>query len=187
MLRAASAFAARRHEYGQAIGLAQRLLAVDPAPASGGTPARFLIGRLFTAGGDDANAAKIYRELLKDWPDDAGAMDDLAAALVRAGEPLAALPFARHAREVFPDSAGPAATLGWALLLAGHTDEAVAPLAEAARLAPDDPQLRYRLARAQTAFGARTDARNNVVAALQLNPNFPEAPAARALLMELTQ
>jgi Flp pilus assembly protein TadD len=76
-------------------------------------------------------------------------------------------------------------TNGLVELNAGRVDEAVATLLEAARLAPANPTIQYRLGAAQLKAGERAAAKASLRKALDLNPAFPQAGDARALLKGL--
>ena len=76
-------------------------------------------------------------------------------------------------------------TNGLVELNAGRVSEAVATLQEAARLAPLEPTIHYRLGAAQLKSGNRAAAAASLRKALEMNPSFPEASEARALLESL--
>ncbi|HEX9593779.1 MAG TPA: tetratricopeptide repeat protein, partial [bacterium] len=78
-------------------------------------------------------------------------------------------------------------TWSWALAKAGRYEEALRRLDEAQQLRPDVPVLSYHRG---VILSDQGDAVGAVVAlnrALKTSSEFPEAPAARALLEKLTQ
>jgi tetratricopeptide (TPR) repeat protein len=72
----------------------------------------------------------------------------LAAIQLRVGEPVGALPSAKHAIELAPDSAEAHYLLGRTYLELGQADPALRELETAAKLAPSSPEVHFNLARA---------------------------------------
>ncbi len=104
---------------------------------------------------------------------------DVAHAVELAGRAYAARPEALHVQDAY----------AWALHRAGRDAEAL-PIARAAvRTGLRLPAFRYHLGAIEAAVGARDAARQNLQAALTLNPEWSplHAPAARALLAGLPE
>ncbi|HUK59167.1 MAG TPA: tetratricopeptide repeat protein [Stellaceae bacterium] len=180
LLRDASLAEARLHQYGDAIALAQRLVAADPQPGS-----RFLLATLYQDSGNKTKARELYREIVGQQPDFAPALNNLAALLAETGDATTAVPLAQHAVQLAPTNAAYVDTLGWTLLQSGQHKEAVTVLQHATELAPNDPEERYRTAVAQKAMGDLTGARQNLQQALAAPTEFRDASSAKALLAEL--
>ncbi len=73
-------------------------------------------------------------------------------------------------------------TLGWVRLRRGETVEAVEVLRRAVALAPDVPLLLYHLGAALIRAGDVAEGRAFIRKALDIRPNFDDAPSARQIL-----
>jgi tetratricopeptide (TPR) repeat protein len=153
----------------------------------GNMNAKLLLGTLLDANGDKAQEIALYREVLAENPNNAQALNNLASSLTDTGEVKAAVPLARQAMTLWPDNADVTDTLGWALLKSGQTTEALTMLKTASALRPRDALLMYHLAVAEKEAGDPQAARATLVNALAMPGEFKEAPAARALLGELSK
>ncbi len=165
----------------EALALATRLVAVAPAD----WVAKLHLAGLQEASGDPIGAAVTYRTVLAIQPDNAMALNNLAA-LETARDPAGAVALARRALRATRDSADIHDTLGWALLKLGRSVEAVAAMRDAVSLNPTSARQRYRLALAQEAAGQTDQARAMLVEAITAG-NFAEIDEARAALRRLSQ
>lgn len=119
-----------------------------------------------------------------------GQVVDAELALFEAdhGDPAKAVALAARADTARPDSIIAQDSYAWALHAAGRDAEAL-PLAKAAlRTGLHSPSFRYHLGAIEAALGDRVAARNDLQAALSLNPawNPLQAPKAQALLAGLS-
>ncbi len=167
----------------EALKAARQLVLVDPT----GIGPRFLLASIIEVSGDKTEAIAIYRSILVDDPNQAQALNNLASCLIDTGDAKEAVPVARRAAEILHDDADVTDTLGWALLQSGEVPEALLQLRTANRLRRDDPTLLYHLAIAQKMSGDLQTARATLNTALQLPGEFKDAPAARALLAEVSK
>ena len=83
-------------------------------------------------------AVEVYRDAVREAPDDAGAHLRLGQALLSIqGDPEAALPLLQRAQELAPEDARAPGAAGLALSALGRTAEAVAAFEAARRLEPE--------------------------------------------------
>lgn len=133
---------------------------------------------------DFAAARKQYDAILKQRPNHAETLNNLANVLMESKDP-GALDMAERAYKV--DNRNPKLmdTAGWANHLAGKPERALQLLREARLRAPDVPDVRYHLAVVLAQAGRKGEAREELGAALKGNANFAAADDARKLLATL--
>jgi putative PEP-CTERM system TPR-repeat lipoprotein len=134
--------------------------------------------------GNFAAAKKAYEGLLKITPDDGPALNNLANVLLRLKDP-AAVAVAEQAVAKFPGNANVIDTLGWALFQAGQTDRALQLLRDARLRDPAHPEIRFHLATVLAQTGRKTEAREELEAALKGGQSFESGAEAAALLKSL--
>lgn len=134
--------------------------------------------------GNFAAAKKAYEGLLKIVPDDGPALNNLANVLLRLKDP-AAITVAEQAVAKFPGNANAIDTLGWALFQDGQTDKALQLLRDSRLRNPAHPEIRYHLATVLAKTGRKTEAQEELEAALKDGKNFEWAAEAAALLKSL--
>jgi putative PEP-CTERM system TPR-repeat lipoprotein len=134
--------------------------------------------------GNFGAAKKAYEGLLKLIPDDGAALNNLANVLLRLKDP-AAISVAEQAVAKFPGNANAIDTLGWALYLGGQTDKALQLLRDARLRDPAHPEIRFHLATVLAQTGRKTEAREELEAALKGGQNFESGAEAAALLKTL--
>ena len=78
-------------------------------------------------------------------------------------------------------------TYGWITFLDGRVEEALRHLTPAAEALPNNPLVRYHLGRALAEAGQVDEARAELEASLELDPDFPKAASAQAALEALPQ
>lgn len=134
--------------------------------------------------GNFVAAKKAYENLLKLTPEDGAALNNLANVLLRLKDP-AAISVAEQAVAKFPGNANTIDTLGWALYLGGQTDKALQLLRDARLRDPAHPEIRFHLATVLAQTGRKTEAREELEAALKGGQNFESGAEAAALLKTL--
>jgi Flp pilus assembly protein TadD len=150
-----------------------------------------LLGDLYQSRRDWNHAAEAYQKALAIKPQNPLASNDLASVMLQSGANLdVALSLAQTARRGLPESPGVADTLGWIYFQKGAYHSAVDSLREALRLArdsrfPDNSHLHYHLGMAYAKSGETSLARQQLEAALKINPNSPDAADARKQLAQL--
>lgn len=115
---------------------------------------------------------------------DAVLLAQLAYAYTGAGDPAAALRYARAAYALQPMSAGVCDAYGWALYERGDTAAALQLLAKAARIAPAHAGIQWHLGQALADAGDGAAARRAIGSALKA-PGFTDRAAATRLLASL--
>jgi tetratricopeptide (TPR) repeat protein len=120
-----------------------------PPPSSEETlAAKSRMGTELMASGRYADAAVVYRELVKAMPGNPGLLTNLGMALHMAGQDREAAPHLEAALRLQPDSLPAALFLGASSLRLGRAAAAVAPLQKAVRLQPDNREARAMLVEA---------------------------------------
>lgn len=128
-----------------------------------------------------AAARTAYEAILKVAPEDAGALNNLAGALLVARDP-AALAYAERAVKASPASAAAIDTLGWAAFQAGQTDRALQLLRDARLRDPANPEIRYHLGVVLAKAGKTAEARAELEASLRPGAGFEGRSDAEAAL-----
>jgi Flp pilus assembly protein TadD len=180
LLRLVEAWAQTGNRSGAADALAL-YLAQNPSSVI----ARRLLANVQLAAGDNAGAVVTLERLRAQIGDgDALLLTQLARAYTRAGDPRAAIPFARAAYRLSPMNAGVSDAYGAALFAAGDTNGALQLLTKAVRLSPEQAEIRWHHAQALADAGRAAEARQSITLALR-DPAFGERAAATKLLSAL--
>jgi putative PEP-CTERM system TPR-repeat lipoprotein len=145
---------------------------------------RLMLGQYYLDHNRDADATGQYEAVLKAFPTNVDAMNNLAWIYTGQKNPKA-LALAEHAHRLAPDSASVQDTYGWALIEAGQAKTALPILAKAAKAAPKVPAIQYHLAVAQARSGDRAGARSTLEALRKSGANFPAKADADKLYQEL--
>ncbi|WP_394788320.1 XrtA/PEP-CTERM system TPR-repeat protein PrsT [Rhodoferax sp.] len=141
----------------------------------------------YASNGNYAGARTSYESLLKQKPDDADVMNNLANVLLRLKDP-SAISVAEKALAKNPANSNAIDTLGWALFQSGQAeqaDRALQLLRDARLREPGNPDIRYHLAAVLAQSGRKTEARDEVEAALKVGRRFENTAEAETLLKTL--
>jgi tetratricopeptide (TPR) repeat protein len=159
-------------------------LAIEPqAPA-----VRLMLAGMLEARGAFDEAIAEYRVLYDSNPDTPIVFNNLASLLAEFHEnDPEAMALANRVSRRLSNSQVPhfQDTYGWVQFLNGNYDEAVSALRVAAEALPNNPLVRYHLGRAYAATGETALAREELEAALSIQPDFPKAQSARQALDEI--
>jgi cellulose synthase operon protein C len=112
-------------------------------------------------------ARRSYDAALKLRPNDVEALNNLASTMIRQGEAAAAVAVAEKALALDPRNPAVIDTAGWAYHLSGNGDRALQLLRDARLREPNSPDIRYHLAAALAKAGRKTEAREELEAALR--------------------
>jgi tetratricopeptide (TPR) repeat protein len=140
--------------------------------------ANLLLAQFETATGKIPAAIEQYRRVVALDPTDALAFNSLAYLLAQSKQLDEALKFAQKAKELAPDNPAVDDTVGWIYYQQGSYPLAVVHL-EAATNKEGNAVREYHLAMAYLKAGKTGRGRQTLDAALKMNPNLPEAQAAR--------
>jgi len=165
-----------------ALQLAQQWVKAHPKDAQ----AQKTLANAFARAGQFVQAKGAYEQLLKLTPDDSDAINNLANVLLRLKDP-GAIAVAEQAVAKNPANYNAIDTLGWALFQGGQTDRALQLLRDARLRQPGSAEIRYHLATVLAQTGRKTEAREELEAALKLGQNFAGKADAQALLKTLGQ
>jgi len=111
--------------------------------------------------GDMATARQAYEQVLAIDPDNAVALNNLAAVLAQQGDKKA-VEYAEHAHRLAPFNPSILDTLGWTLAQMGDPKRGTEMLRMASRLAPAQAEIRLHLAKALAASGDKAGARQEI-------------------------
>ena len=127
----------------------QTWIAAHPADLA----ARRVLAVGHTNAGQLAKAQAQYEYLIRQSPNDASLLNDLAYLLLRQGKP-GALALGEKAYNLASDNANVADTYGWALVESGQIDKGLRYLREAQVRSPSHPEIQAHLAEALKRKGA---------------------------------
>ncbi len=131
------------------------------------------------------DARKAYEQVLQLDPDDAIAKNNMAWLIMEHGGNMdVALNLAQQAEEKLGDNSQITNTIGWVYYQKGVYQTAWQYLKESAEKDQKNPLFQYHLAMASWKLGRRDEARQALVNALKLDPNFQQAQEARQLLIQ---
>jgi putative PEP-CTERM system TPR-repeat lipoprotein len=148
-------------------------------------PPRMYLAESLLARKQNKAAIEQYEAVLKAYPDNVLALNNLAAAY-QMEKDSRALATAEHAYKLQPDSPQIADTLGWILLDQGQLARGVDILRKAAAAAPKIGEIGYHYAVALAKNGDKAAARKQLEATLAAGGTFPSQEQAKALLKQLT-
>jgi uncharacterized protein (TIGR03790 family) len=159
---------ARGDQAGYRLALEQ-VVASDPTIAL----AQMSLASVYESAGEYDKAMERYREVLKNVPNDVGALNNLAYGLaVHRGVPAEALPLAQRAFTASNGAPLVADTLGWIFHLTGDRMQALRYTQMAAEGAPRNGEVRYHYAAALANAGDSGRAAKELAAALELDPTL---------------
>lgn len=145
---------------------------------------RLLLAQYYMDQQQNAQAATQYETVLKQFPTNVDALNNLAWIYSTQHNPKA-LDLAARAYKLLPASPAVADTYGWALVNANQAKAAVPVLSAAAKAAPKVGTIQYHYAVAQSQDGDKTGALATLGALRKLDVAFPEKDAAQKLYAEL--
>jgi len=145
---------------------------------------RLMLAQYYLDHDRNEDAAGQYEQVLKAFPSNVGALNNLAWIYTEQKNPKA-LALAERAYKLAPTSASIQDTYGWALVAAGQAKTALPVLREAVKAAPKVPAIQYHLAVAQARSGDRAGARSTLEALQKSGADFPGKAAADKLYQEL--
>jgi Tfp pilus assembly protein PilF len=140
-----------------------------------------LLAQLEMNDGKNAAAIEQYRKVVALDEKNVLALNGLAYLLANNKQPDEALKYAQKAKELAPDNPAVDDTLGWTYFQKGLYTLAVAHL-EGATAKEGTARRKYHLAMAYLKAGDPKRGRQTFDAAWKMDPNLPEAQAARQVL-----
>ena len=143
-------------------------------------PGRVLLAQLELTDRKPEQAIEQYRKVVGLDPKNALALNGLAYLLADNKRPDEALKYAQQAKELAPENPAVDDTLGWTYYQKGMYAMAVTHM-ESAIARESNAVRKYHLAMAYLKAGDPARGRQNLEAALKMNPNLPEAQAARQI------
>ncbi|MGD1884938.1 MAG: tetratricopeptide repeat protein [Paracoccaceae bacterium] len=180
LLRGATVNEVRRGDLNAATTLATRLADAHDQSAS----AHMMLAWVHEQAERPQAAEAAYGAALNADPENAGALNNLAALFVKQDRAEEALPLARKAVEVAPEMAFAWHTLGEARLALGDSAQASADLAQAVNLRPGHAVYLFDLGVALTQAGQTDAGRKSLQDSLALGLDAERAERAEALLSQ---
>lgn len=144
----------------------------------------FYLGDVATKDKAYARAEQHYRNVLRNQPANALAMNNIAWLLLQQSKP-GALPMAERADALLPNRAPVLDTLASAQAAAGRMADAVKTQKRAFAASPEDPHLQLRLAGYLLKAGQKSEAREHLEALARLGDKFSEHKEVAALQRSL--
>ncbi len=145
---------------------------------------RLLLAQHYLNHAQNMLAASQYQHVLKTYPSNIDALNNLAWVYAEQRNPKAR-ELAERAYKLAPHSASVADTYGWALIAANQPKMAVPILRQAASKDPKVPAIQYHLAVAQARTGDTVGARTTLLALEKSGADFHDRQAAEKLYREL--
>ena len=161
-------------------GVLRDWLAKHPDDAS----TRMLLAQYYMEHTQNKLATGEYEQVLKAYPTNVGALNNLAWIYTEEHDPKA-VALAERAYKLAPQSPGVADTYAWALITNNQPETALPLLVKAVKAAPGVPVIQYHLAVAQARTGDRAGARTTLQALRKSGADFQDKPAAEKLYQEL--
>lgn len=146
--------------------------------------ARYYLASQALLQGQDKLAIAQFEEVLRQRPDNAKTLNNLANLYQRANDPRA-LELAEKAHKLTPQDPAIQDTLGWLWVEKGKPEQGLDLLAKAASQAPKIPTIQYHYAVALARTGDKAKASAVLQRTLGGRVDFPEAKAAQELLAKL--
>ena len=134
---------------------------------------------------DYAQAHRIYLQLLAQNSNSPYLHNNMAYSLFKLKQTEKAIEYARHAYSLASEESLINDTLGWLLVNNSNPAEGLPFLREALTREPGDVEIRYHLAVALFKLGRRSEARRELLIALEPEINFNDYTEATQLLEEL--
>ncbi len=145
---------------------------------------RLLLAQYYLDHKQSALAASQYELVLKAYPTNVGALNNLAWIYTEQHNPKA-VTLAEQAYKAAPQSPSVADTYAWALIANNQPKTALPILVKAAKEAPKVPAIQYHLAVAQARTGDKAGAHATLEALQKSTVDFPDKPAAEKLYQEV--
>lgn len=133
---------------------------------------------------DNKAAISQFEAILKQEPNNVGALNNLALAYYKEKDPKA-LEYAEKAAALAPANPAVMDTLGFLLVDKGDAKRGLSYLEKAVAAAPNAINIRYNLALAQAKTGDKENARKSFEEVIAKGGNSPKVEEARAMLKSL--
>lgn len=138
------------------------------------------------AAGLQRESLPIYENIVKNQPDNAIALNNLAYMMAEEGRDLdLALTYAQRARQQMPGNLDIADTLGWVYIRKQLSDSAVNLYRDLVPKAPKNPIYHFHLGMALYQKGDKVGAKKSLQTALSLNPAPNDSAKIKELLSKL--
>jgi len=138
------------------------------------------------AAGMQRESLPLYENIVKNQPDNAIALNNLAYMMAEEGRDLdLALTYAQRARQQKPGNLDIADTLGWVYIRKQLSDSAVNVYREIVPKAPNNPLYHYHLGMALFQKGDKTGAKRSLQTALSLKPTPNDVAKIKELLTKI--
>jgi len=138
------------------------------------------------AAGLQRESLPIYENVVRNQPDNAVALNNLAYMMAEEGRDLdLALTYAQRARQKMPSNLDIADTLGWVYIRKQLSDNAISVYREILPKAPNNPLYHFHMGLAQFQKGDKPNAKRSLQTALSLKPSPNELSKIKELLAKI--
>ena len=146
---------------------------------------QFALGSAYTLLNDQTRAAKVYEDIITEYPNDPVAINNLAVAYAKSGQKLdQAVTLIRRAATAFPRNPEILDSFGLICTIDGLPQEAIPALQQVTHNVPQHSLAHYHLGKALLATGRRAEAVVEFRTALALELPALEKADAEALLAQ---
>lgn len=145
---------------------------------------RTYLAGVYLAGKKYDSAIKEYQTILKQHPDHAATLNNLAWVYQQKKDPVA-LEYAEKAYKQAPDSPAILDTLGWILIEKGDAERGTSLLKKAVAAVPEATEIRYHYAVGLSKSGNQAEARQELEKLLNSDKPFQQKDEAQKLLESL--
>ena len=145
---------------------------------------RLHFATLSMAGNNNKGAIEQFQTILKQDPNNVGALNNLAMAYYQ-DKDARALEYAEKANAAAPNNPAVMDTLGYILVQGGDVKRGLPLLEKAAAAAPNAVAIRFNLAQAQVKAGDKENARKSLEEVIAKGGTSPKVEEAKALLKTL--
>lgn len=138
------------------------------------------------AAGMRRESLPFYENIVKNQPDNAVALNNLAFMMAEDGRDLdQALTYAQRAKQQMPNSLDVSDTLGWIYIRKNLSDNAISIFKDLVAKQPKNPLYHYHLGMALYQKGDRGGAKQSLQTALSLNPDKDSLGRIKELLSKI--
>ena len=168
------------------LALANLRKAVEKAPQPQSEGPKVQLSIMLDGLGQRNEARQLYQDILKQNPDNAPILNNLAYMMAESGTDLdQALRYAQRAKYVWPNNPEVSDTLGWIYIKKNLSDNAIDIFRDLTKRVPERSTFHYHLGMAFYQKGDKYQAKQSLQSALRYKPGKAEESKIRELLAKI--